>query len=70
MSPDHSQKRERRKQERLALSVREAAEALGVSRASLYRAIEDGRLIAVKIGARRLIPIAAIDALLAGVCRP
>jgi excisionase family DNA binding protein len=49
---------------RLVYSIREAAEASGLSRATLYRLISDGRLKTVKIGARRLIPVAALTALL------
>jgi excisionase family DNA binding protein len=59
------QKPEWQKQERRALSIRETAEVLNLSRASVYRAINTGRLGAVRVGARRLVPIAAIDALLA-----
>ena len=57
------------KQERRALSIEEAAEACGLSRATLYRLIADGRLATLKIGARRLVPVASIDALLTGSAR-
>jgi excisionase family DNA binding protein len=50
--------------ERRALSIRETATTCGLSRATLYRLIADGKLTTLKIGARRLVPIAAIDALL------
>ena len=49
---------------RLVYSIREAAQATGLSLATLYRLISDGRLKTVKIGARRLIPVAALTALL------
>jgi excisionase family DNA binding protein len=52
------------KPERRALSIEEAAEACGLSRATLYRLIADGRLVTLKIGARRLVPVTALDALL------
>lgn len=39
----------------IALSVREAAEQLGVSRATVYGLINSGNLPSVKIGSRRLI---------------
>jgi excisionase family DNA binding protein len=55
--------------ERRALSVQETARAVGVSRATVYRLIEQGRLVTLKIGARRLVPVAAIDALLSGRAR-
>jgi excisionase family DNA binding protein len=51
--------------ERRALSVIETARAVGLSRATIYRLIEQKRLATLKIGSRRLIPVAEIDALLA-----
>jgi excisionase family DNA binding protein len=54
------------RQNRRALSIKEAAEACGLSRATLYRLIADGKLATLKIGARRIIPVVAIDALLSG----
>jgi excisionase family DNA binding protein len=53
-------------EKRRALSIREAARTCGISRATVYRLIADGKLATLKIGARRLVTIAAIDALLAG----
>ena len=50
--------------ERRALSIQETAQTVGVSRATVYRLIERKRLATLKIGARRLVPVAAIDALL------
>jgi excisionase family DNA binding protein len=52
--------------ERRALSIKEAAKTCGLSRATLYRLLSDGRLATIKIGARRLVPVVAIDALLSG----
>jgi excisionase family DNA binding protein len=49
---------------RLALSIREAEQASGLSRATLYRLIASGRLMTLKIGARRLVTIGALEALL------
>lgn len=54
------------KQERRALSIKEAAEACGLSRATMYRLLNDGKLTTIKVGARRLVPVASIDALLDG----
>jgi excisionase family DNA binding protein len=51
--------------ERRALSVSEAARAIGVSRATLYRLVQQKRLATAKIGSRTLIPISEIDTLLA-----
>jgi excisionase family DNA binding protein len=50
--------------ERRALSVKETALAVGISRATLYRLVQQKRLATVKIGSRRLVPVGAIDALL------
>jgi len=50
--------------ERRALSIQEAARTCGLSRATLYRLMADGRLTTLKIGARRLVPVGALDALL------
>jgi excisionase family DNA binding protein len=47
-----------------AYSIPEAAEQLGVCRASVYKLIADGRLNPIKVGARRLIPDAQIATLL------
>jgi excisionase family DNA binding protein len=49
---------------RLALSIREAEHASGLSRATLYRLIANGRLLTLKIGARRLVTVGALEALL------
>jgi excisionase family DNA binding protein len=51
--------------ERRALSVKETGEAVGLSRATVYRLIGQNRLATVKIGSRRLVPVGEIDALLA-----
>ena len=52
-------------EQRRAVSVVEAARICGLSRATVYRLIAQKKLMTVKIGARRLVPVAAIDALLA-----
>ena len=54
------------KQDRRALSIKEAAQTCGLSRATLYRLIEQNKLATLKIGARRLVPVGSIDALLKG----
>jgi excisionase family DNA binding protein len=51
-------------QERRALSIKEAAQACSLSRATLYRLIADGKLTTLKIGARRLVTVGALEALL------
>ena len=50
--------------ERLALSVGETGRAIGVSRATIYRLIGRKQLATLKVGARRLVPVTALDALL------
>jgi excisionase family DNA binding protein len=44
----------------LLLDVREACDALRISRAKLYQEIAAGRLETVSIGARRLVPREAL----------
>jgi excisionase family DNA binding protein len=48
------------------LSRHQAAAVLGVHVNSIDRRVADGSLPAVKLGARTLIPRAAVEALLAG----
>jgi excisionase family DNA binding protein len=52
-------------QSRLSLAVEEAAQRLGISRASSYEAVRRGEIPSIKIGRRTLVPVAALDALLA-----
>ncbi|MEM8923795.1 MAG: helix-turn-helix domain-containing protein [Actinomycetota bacterium] len=49
---------------KLAYSVEEAAEALGISRRSIYELLRSGQLGSVKIGARRLIRRTDLDVFL------
>jgi len=54
------------KVERLTMTVEEAGEALGVSRATAYMLASTGRLPSIRISDRRIIvPKKAIDDLLA-----
>ena len=50
--------------ERRALSIPEAARTCGLSRGETYRLIADDKLSTLKIGARRIVPVSALDALL------
>lgn len=45
-----------------ALTIRSFTEAYGISRAKIYRLIEEGDLKAVKVGSRTLIPIESAEA--------
>jgi len=47
------------------ISVKAAAERLGVSIISVYRWTEKGRLASIKLGSRRLVSEQAIEALIA-----
>jgi excisionase family DNA binding protein len=49
---------------RRAFSIRETERATNLSHATIYRLIASGKLKTVKVGARRLVPVSAIDALL------
>ncbi len=48
----------------VGLSVDEAAVRLGVCRRLVYELIEQGRLHAITIGKRRIVPASSINALL------
>jgi len=48
---------------RLAYSIREFAEAAGVSRAQIYVLLQRGEVRSVKLGGRRLIPASEADRL-------
>lgn len=47
-------------------TVPEAVEVLRMSRAWVYQAIAEGRIPSIQLGRRRMIPVSAIDAILAG----
>jgi excisionase family DNA binding protein len=50
---------------RLALSIEEAARQTGLGRSTFYELMQTGQLAYTKIGARRLILVADLEALLA-----
>ncbi|MFB8763814.1 helix-turn-helix domain-containing protein [Nocardiopsis alba] len=50
---------------RVALTVEEAAQSLGISRATAYRRIADGRLRSVKVHGVRRVPVEALGEFLA-----
>lgn len=45
----------------VALSVEQTAARLGVSRALLFREISRGQFPSVRVGGRRLVPLAALE---------
>ncbi|MCL2090337.1 MAG: helix-turn-helix domain-containing protein [Micrococcales bacterium] len=45
----------------VAYNVNEAAQSLRISRDKIYELIRSGRLRTVKVGRRRLVPVAALD---------
>ena len=55
-----------RSEQRLTRTVEEVAELLGVSRAKAYQCVRTGELRAVHLGRRIVVPLAAIEELLAG----
>jgi excisionase family DNA binding protein len=48
----------------LALSVADAAKAVGLGRGTLYANIKDGSLKSIKVGSRRLITVEELTAFL------
>ena len=50
---------------RQVLTVQECAEALGLSRGLTYEAVRSGRLPAVRVGRRWLVPKSTLDQFLA-----
>lgn len=57
----HTPSEERPAVPALLYRVDEAAEALRLSRSSIYELIRSGQLLTVKHGSRRLVPVAALD---------
>ncbi len=51
----------RRRDRSLLCTVDEAAELLSIGRTSTYQLMRSGQLRSVKVGARRLIPWAALE---------
>jgi excisionase family DNA binding protein len=55
---------DRKAPERRTMTVEEAGEVLGISRASAYQFAATGEIPTIRLGRRRLVPIAALDRLL------
>lgn len=52
--------------QKVSYSIREASEASSLSKSTLYNHIAAGRLKAVRVGGRTVIPAVSLHALLAG----
>lgn len=48
-------------EDRIALTVEEAAQRLGLTRKALYAHLAAGHIPSVRLGRRRLIPVAALE---------
>lgn len=46
---------------KLLLTMEEAAQTLSLGRTSLYALVMRGKIVSVKLGRRRLVPIAALE---------
>lgn len=51
---------------KLAYSIREAVQATSLARSTIYNHISKGRLKAIRIGGRTIIPAEALHALISG----
>jgi excisionase family DNA binding protein len=51
---------------KLGYSIREACQASSLGRTTIYKAISTGRLRAVRVGGRTIIPAESLRALIAG----
>ena len=52
-------------EEKVVMTVEEAAELLHISRPSAYQAVKKGEIPVIRIGRRILVPVAALERLLA-----
>jgi excisionase family DNA binding protein len=67
MNSDPFHPRDEHQRERLVLTVEEAARVLGISRGLAYRLVATGELPCLRLGARRVVPRQALQALVGGV---
>ena len=51
---------------RQTVSVGEAAKMLGISKNSAYKAVREGEIPVIRLGYRRVVPLAAINRMLNG----
>ncbi len=54
--------------DRLTVTVEEAGKLLGISRGLAYELVARGELPALRLGRRRVVPRAVIDAMIADAC--
>ena len=54
---------------RRAYQISEAVDTYRLSRSTLYKLMSTGTLRSVKVGGRRLIPVEALEALIAGAAK-
>ena len=50
----------------ISMSIKDAAAACGLSRSGIYKAINEGRLKSVMVGARRLVRLRDLQAFIDG----
>lgn len=51
---------------KIGFSIREACQASSLGRSTLYRHIAEGRLRVTRVGGRVIVPVEALNALIAG----
>ena len=52
-------------EDKVVMTVEEAAKLLKISRPSAYQAVQRGQIPAIRIGRRILVPVAALETMLA-----
>ena len=60
-------RQENQQLERKTLTVEDAGKVLGLSRAAAYQGVQSGAIPCIRVGRRLLVPIAALERLLASV---
>jgi excisionase family DNA binding protein len=67
MAMSNSDERDRVKRGPRLLAVKQAIFELGIGRTAIYELIKNGKLKTVTIGRRRLVPVEAIEELIAAL---
>lgn len=55
---------------KIAYSIKEACQVSSLGRTTLYKHINEGRLEAIRVGGRTIIPATSLHSLLAGEASP